>query len=207
MLFHIPQLICPLKGVSNWKRGMLTEEQALQIPHKLQRAAAADEQLSNTAPWGHRVPFLWGFKSHLGTFTPFQGRRANSVPRHCSASGWWDRTESTIAPSPHACCKKHCPGLSGAESGLQWNCSEQSYESSGMRGSQHMEQTAPKKGPNYLTGFKWSVQRQGSCRQLLALFSVPLTHEITCLVEALWLSGFRGAARGPESDLYKAQHK
>lgn len=47
MLFHIPQLICPLKGASNWKRSTLTEEQALQISHKLQRTAAAAEHDSS----------------------------------------------------------------------------------------------------------------------------------------------------------------
>lgn len=108
MWFHIPQLICPLKGASNRERGALTEEQALQIAHKLQRTAAADESHSS---WECLVPFLWGFRSHLRTFTSFHARRANSCPSYCAASGWWDRTESTMDPSSHACYKKHCPGL------------------------------------------------------------------------------------------------
>lgn len=57
MLFHISQLICPLKGANNWKRGMLTEEQALWIPHKLQRTAVADEWVSTTAPEGTQSHF------------------------------------------------------------------------------------------------------------------------------------------------------
>lgn len=96
-------------------------------------------------------------------------------------------------PHPTPAARSTALGSVAAESSPGWNCSERSYQLWYERIAAHGADCS-RKGSNYLTGFKWSVQRQGACRQLFALFSVLLIHEITCPVEALWILGFKRAA-------------
>lgn len=107
-------------------------------------------------------------------------------------------------PHPTPAARSTTLGSVAAESSLGWNCCEQSYQLWYERIAAHGADCS-QKGPNYLTGFKWSVQRQGACRQLSALFSGFLIHEIACPVEALWLSACKRAPWGTESGLYHAQ--